>query len=38
LPSVDLVDGFHTILEGRNDEEDFWQTDGRLFVGVIVDN
>jgi hypothetical protein len=37
LSSVEVVDGFHKILEGRNGEGDPWQTDGRLFVGVIAD-
>jgi hypothetical protein len=37
LSSVDVVDGFHKIMEGRNGEGDPWQTDGRLFVGVIAD-
>jgi hypothetical protein len=35
LASVDIVDGFHTILTGKNGGGDPWYTDGRLFVGVI---
>jgi hypothetical protein len=38
LSSVDTVEGFHTVLSGRNGEGDPWQTDGRLFVGVIAAN
>ncbi|HWA98114.1 MAG TPA: LssY C-terminal domain-containing protein [Pirellulales bacterium] len=30
------VDNFHTIRSGRNGGGDRWQTDGRLFVGVIL--
>jgi hypothetical protein len=30
-----VVDGFHKQLEGRNGGGDPWQTDGKLYVGVI---
>lgn len=30
-----IVEGFHTIREGRNGGGDPWKTDGNLFVGVI---
>jgi hypothetical protein len=33
-----FIDGFHTILEGRNGGGDPWRTDGRLEVGVIKPN
>jgi hypothetical protein len=36
LPEIYSVDGFHKILTGRNGGGDRWQTDGRLFVGVIA--
>ncbi len=35
LVSIDIVDGFHTELVGKNGGGDPWHTDGRLFVGVI---
>jgi hypothetical protein len=35
LSSTDVVDGFHTILQGRNGGGDPWETDGRLFVGIL---
>ncbi len=38
LSEVYVVNGFHTIREGRNGGGDPWHTDGRLFVGVISAN
>jgi hypothetical protein len=35
LASIDIVDGFHTALSGKNGGGDPWNTDGRLFVGVL---
>jgi hypothetical protein len=35
LASVEIIDGFHKILEGRNGGGDPWHTDGRLFVGAV---
>jgi LssY C-terminus len=35
LGSVDVVDGFHSVLEGKNGGGDPWHTDGRLLVGII---
>jgi hypothetical protein len=35
LADLDIVNGFHTILKGKNGGGDPWFTDGRLFVGVI---
>jgi hypothetical protein len=35
LTSVEAIDGFHKILEGRNGGGDPWHTDGRLVLGVI---
>jgi LssY C-terminus len=31
-----VIDGFHTVLEGKNGGGDPWYTDGKLYVGVIV--
>jgi len=36
LESLDIVDGFHTTLEGKNGGGDPWHTDGRLFAAVIA--
>jgi hypothetical protein len=35
LASVQIIDGFHKVLSGRNGGGDEWHTDGRLFVGTI---
>jgi hypothetical protein len=35
LAALDIVDGFHTTLAGKNGGGDPWRTDGRLFVGVL---
>ena len=35
LVSVQVVDGFHKLLEGRNGGGDAWHTDGRLFTGIL---
>jgi hypothetical protein len=35
LVSVQVVDSFHKILEGRNGGGDAWHTDGRLFTGIL---
>jgi hypothetical protein len=35
LVDTQAIDGFHTILEGRNGGGDPWHTDGRLLWGVI---
>jgi hypothetical protein len=35
LASVDVVDGFHSVREGKNGGGDPWHTDGRLLVGII---
>jgi hypothetical protein len=35
LAQVYVVDGFHTVLEGRNGGGDPWHTDGKLYAGVI---
>jgi LssY C-terminus len=35
LASVEALDGFHTVLAGKNGGGDPWHTDGRLFVGVL---
>ncbi len=32
---VQVIDGFHKVLSGKNGGGDPWHTDGRLFVGVI---
>jgi LssY C-terminus len=29
------VDGYHDVLQGKNGDGNAWQTDGRLFVGVV---
>ncbi len=31
-----FVDDFHTVCKGKNGGGDPWETDGRLFVGVVV--
>jgi LssY C-terminus len=36
IASVEIVNGFHRVLEGRNGEGVVWKTDGRLFVGVLA--
>lgn len=36
LTRTEAIDGFHKVLEGRNGGGDPWHTDGRLFVGVMV--
>jgi hypothetical protein len=36
LSATDIIDDFHKIRTGRNGGGDPWQTDGRLFVGVIA--
>jgi hypothetical protein len=36
LSATRIVIGFHKILSGRNGGGDPWETDGRLFVGVIA--
>jgi hypothetical protein len=36
LASVQIIDGFHKVLSGRNGGGDEWHTDGRLFVGTIT--
>ena len=36
IASVEIVDGFHRVLEGKNGEGVVWKTDGRLFVGVLA--
>ena len=35
LAQTDIIDDFHKIRSGRNGGGDPWETDGRLFVGVI---
>jgi LssY-like putative type I secretion system component LssY len=35
LATVEVIDDFHKILEGRNGGGDPWHTDGRLFVGAV---
>jgi LssY C-terminus len=35
ITSVEVVDGFHQVLEGKNGEGVAWKTDGRLFVGLL---
>ncbi|MEX0936848.1 MAG: LssY C-terminal domain-containing protein [Pirellulales bacterium] len=32
-----VVDGYHTQREGRNGGGNLWHTDGRLYVGIIVE-
>jgi hypothetical protein len=36
LASVQVIDGFHKTLKGRNGGGDSWHTDGKLYVGWIV--
>jgi hypothetical protein len=36
ITSVEVVDGFHQVLEGKNGEGVVWKTDGRLFVGLLA--
>jgi hypothetical protein len=36
LAGVQIIDDFHKVKHGRNGGGDAWQTDGRLFVGVIA--
>ena len=36
LTSIEAIDEFHKVLEGRNGGGDPWHTDGRLMLGVIV--
>ena len=38
LSSVEVVNGFHVNLEGKNGEGVVWRTDGRLFVGVLAES
>jgi hypothetical protein len=38
LSSVEVVNGFHENLEGKNRESVDWRTDGRLFVGVVAES
>lgn len=33
---LDIVDGFHKTLSGKNGGGDPWHTDGRLYVGILV--
>jgi hypothetical protein len=35
LADVQVIDGFHKVLSGKNGSGDEWHTDGRLFVGTI---
>ncbi len=35
LAATDVIDGFHTVLAGKNGGGDPWHTDGKLYVGVI---
>lgn len=35
LANREVIDGFHTVREGRNGGGDPWRTDGRLIVGII---
>jgi hypothetical protein len=35
LSVVDIVNGFHQVLEGRNGD-DLWHTDARLLVGAVA--
>jgi hypothetical protein len=37
LETVQIIDGFHKVLSGKNGGGDPWHTDGRLFVGTIKD-
>jgi hypothetical protein len=34
LASVEIIDGFHQVLQGKNGGGDLWRTDGRLFLGT----
>jgi hypothetical protein len=36
LSETYLVDDFHTVRKGKNGGGDPWETDGRLFVGIIM--
>jgi hypothetical protein len=36
LSEVQVIDGFHKELKGKNGGGDPWHTDGRLFLGVIA--
>jgi hypothetical protein len=36
VASVEIVNGFHQKLAGKNGEGVAWKTDGRLFVGVLA--
>jgi hypothetical protein len=36
LSEVEVIKGFHTVLEGRNGGGDPWHTDGSAFLGVIA--
>ncbi len=38
LSGVDIVQGFHKVLKGRNGGGDAWYTDGNLFEGIISGN
>jgi hypothetical protein len=38
LASTDVVDDFHQNRQGKNGEGVVWETDGRLFVGVLTEN
>ncbi len=38
LADVQIIDGFHKVLSGKNGGGDAWHTDGRLFVGTIKIN
>jgi hypothetical protein len=38
LSSVEVVNGFHENLEGKNRKSVVWRTDGRLFVGVFAES
>jgi hypothetical protein len=35
LADVEIIRGFHKVLEGRNGEGNIWRTDGDLYLGVI---
>jgi hypothetical protein len=35
LRDIEVIEGFHKVLEGRNGGGDPWHTDGRLLFGVI---
>ncbi len=36
ITSVEVMDGFHQVLEGKNGEGVVWKTDGRLFIGLLA--